>query len=134
MKMNASFILLVTLVVFTVDNEAAPKQSRKIEKLKRENRELTRKIKKLEEKLRTSESAYDALHTEYLEAGEKCIFENFPGTGLGCKTVTPRKVRKISLKGRKSNTLTTFWKTLKDPIDNKLTLTSVLVCCVILLI
>jgi len=110
MNMNASFILLVTLVVFIVDSEATPKQSRKIEELTRKNRELTRKteelkgklnncrddnsaikkIKKLKEKLRTSESAYDALHTKYLEAGEKWIFENFPGTSLGCNTDTPR--------------------------------------------
>ena len=141
MNMNASFILLVILVVCIVDSEATPKQPRRIRKLTRENKELTRKneelreklnncrddnlaikkIKKLKEKLRTSESAYDALHTKYLEAGEKWIFENFPGTSLGCNTDTPRKVRKIRVKGRKSTALS--WKGLKDPMDNILTLT-----------
>ena len=51
MNMNASFILLVTLVLFIVDNEATPKQWRKIGKLTRENKELTRKNGELKRKL-----------------------------------------------------------------------------------
>ena len=97
--MNASFILLVTLVVFDVESKRTSRQSRK--------------IKTLEKKLKTCESAYEALNTKYVKAEEKWKFENFSGGSVSCNTEKPRKQRKITVKGMKSTALT--WKALKQP-------------------
>ena len=78
MNSNASFILLVTLIVFIVDSEATLKQSREIGELKRKLRtcrdgnETLKKNKKLKKNLKICKADYNALNTKYLEAGEKC--------------------------------------------------------------